>query len=586
MGLIYWLVRRLFVCLTGLFFREVTVYGQDRIPDAGGVIFVAAPHSNQFVDPMILMRSSKGRKIRFLMAASSFRRRFIGFFGRLIDSIPVERPADLARPGRGRIVLGPGCEVHGVGTQFRALDLSAGVSLYAQIGLETVGATVERVVSDTAIVLRKPFDVHVGDRRELDYSVGPQVDQSEVYDAVHACLHGSGTIAIFPEGGSHDRSAMLPLKAGVASMALGAMAKHPGLDLAIIPCGLNYFNPDRFRSQVVIEYGKPIAVDPGLIQQYMAPETKRQACGTLLSQVFYGLQDVTINLPDFETHELIRGAKELYKSSKESYDQAEELELTRRFAKSLEDCGSDARVAELRAKFGEYDRLLKSYGVEDALVQTTSMGTLRLLLRLLRNLLVFSVCVLMCVFMVVLCGPTLLLIDRISARQARKALAASSVKIKARDVIATWKIISGSILLPLTSVFWSVVYSLVRLGHLQAQAILLISLAVFPALLCLAVRAFERGSQAVASTRPLLMALFRPDSALVLRRLRHELKKELHSLVNELGPTVIKDFSSKRIVRQRRLTTPELEPPRPSRLRASLSSIDPFEYMLDPPSEG
>ena len=38
-------------------------------------------------------------------------------------------------------------------------------------------------------------------------------------------LLDDGCIGIFPEGGSHDRPDLLPLKAGVAVMALGAMDK-------------------------------------------------------------------------------------------------------------------------------------------------------------------------------------------------------------------------------------------------------------------------------------------------------------------------------------------------------------------------
>lgn len=40
-------------------------------------------------------------------------------------------------------------------------------------------------------------------------------------------------IGIFPEGGSHDRPDLLPLKAGVAIMALGAVQESPGLELYV-----------------------------------------------------------------------------------------------------------------------------------------------------------------------------------------------------------------------------------------------------------------------------------------------------------------------------------------------------------------
>lgn len=45
-----------------------------------------------------------------------------------------------------------------------------------------------------------------------------------MYKNVWNRLHQGGLIGIFPEGGSHDRTDMLPIKAGVCFMALGAMA--------------------------------------------------------------------------------------------------------------------------------------------------------------------------------------------------------------------------------------------------------------------------------------------------------------------------------------------------------------------------
>jgi len=68
----------------------------------------------------------------------------------------------------------------------------------------------------------------------------PKLDQSFMYDAVWARLKEGGCVGIFPEGGSHDRTQMLPLKAGVCIMALGAMTKNCK-PVRIVPCGFNYF---------------------------------------------------------------------------------------------------------------------------------------------------------------------------------------------------------------------------------------------------------------------------------------------------------------------------------------------------------
>ncbi|KAH0076909.1 hypothetical protein KCU66_g21037, partial [Aureobasidium melanogenum] len=45
-----------FSVLVDLFFREVHPRSSWKVPRNGPVIIVAAPHANQFVDPLILMR--------------------------------------------------------------------------------------------------------------------------------------------------------------------------------------------------------------------------------------------------------------------------------------------------------------------------------------------------------------------------------------------------------------------------------------------------------------------------------------------------------------------------------------------------
>lgn len=66
-----------------------------------------------------------------------------------------------------------------------------------------------------------------------------------MYEAVWNTLAAHKAVGIFPEGGSHDRTDLLPLKAGVCIMALGAIAKH-NLNVRILPVGINYYRADRF----------------------------------------------------------------------------------------------------------------------------------------------------------------------------------------------------------------------------------------------------------------------------------------------------------------------------------------------------
>ena len=64
----------IFTFCLDIFFREVYSRGAWRVPRRGPVIIVAAPHANQFVDSILLMRilkESASRRSSFLIAEKS-----------------------------------------------------------------------------------------------------------------------------------------------------------------------------------------------------------------------------------------------------------------------------------------------------------------------------------------------------------------------------------------------------------------------------------------------------------------------------------------------------------------------------------
>lgn len=339
--LVYFLVIGLFRILTGVFFRDIVTRNSHAIPKKGPVIFVAAPHANQFVDPMILIETCQ-RKVRFLTAAVSMRKWYIGLFGRLLNSIPVERPMDLAILATGKIYRKQDdfLKIHGEGTEFES-EAKVGLALMVKVKVETFTAQIEEIISDSEIRIKKPFDP-AAEQVLLEgtpFKYVPVLDQSHVYTEVIETLARGEAVVIFPEGGSHDRAEMLPLKAGVSLMALGAMAKYPDLEVAIVPCGLNYFHPHQFRSRAVIEYGRPFVVDRSLAEEFSkGGDARREACSTLLNHIYHSLLDVTINVPDFETLQLIQAVRRLYRPTSRILSTSEQLDLTKRLVKVLYKC--------------------------------------------------------------------------------------------------------------------------------------------------------------------------------------------------------------------------------------------------------
>lgn len=345
MSIIYRLAVAFFRLILSIFFREVAERGSHFIPTHGpGKLvlmssYICSSSSFQpsiqnlnvkFVDPLILFSTCK-RRIGFLIAAASMKRRIIGFFARLLEAIPVCRPCDVSHKGSGTISIDPAnsCRVVGRNTQFKqevkddcCLVLKPEHSLH-----------IERVVDDHEILLKKPCSIKF---LNAEYKIMPIIDQSAVYESVHEILRKGGAIGIFPEGGSHDRGQMLPLKAGVTIMALGTMAKHPNVSIKIIPCGLNYFHPDQFRSRAMIEYGKPFEIDAELVEEYKkGGDVRREACSKLLKIIHDRLWGVTINVPDPETLQVIQATRRLYKPAGKQLTSFQLLELTRRFCKVL-----------------------------------------------------------------------------------------------------------------------------------------------------------------------------------------------------------------------------------------------------------
>lgn len=80
-------------------------------------------------------------------------------------------------------------------------------------------------------------------------------------------------------------------------MALGALAQ--GIDVTIVPIGLNYFHAHKFRSRAVVEIGDPINVSADLIQDFKNGK-RRESIGGLLTSIYHALTTVTVMAPTFE----------------------------------------------------------------------------------------------------------------------------------------------------------------------------------------------------------------------------------------------------------------------------------------------
>ncbi len=110
-------------------------------------------------------------------------------------------------------------------------------------------------------------------------------------------------LVLFAEGNHSLRRALRPLQKGVARIAFATMeANNFELDLAVVPTGLNYGRHTRFRSDMLLNFGKPI-----FLKQYTALYKKNpnKAYQALVEDIFKELDKQVLSIRPSKHYEHI-----------------------------------------------------------------------------------------------------------------------------------------------------------------------------------------------------------------------------------------------------------------------------------------
>ena len=238
-----------------------------------------------------------------------------------------------------------------------------------------------------------------------------------------AVLGGGGAIGIFPEGLSHDASHLAKLKTGAARLAIGGAAQA-GRAIAVVPCGLTFIHPKRFRSRVLVQYGTPIAVDAGA------------AVSQVTTDIEAALRRLTINAPDWDTVRALDTVRRLYQPQEISIE--DRVELARRFNTYYGAVAAEPKVVALMARVRRYQDELDELGITDREL-ARDLSKLEVSTRMFRHLALVAWWLPLCVPGAPLHLPTVAF-----ARIAGPRLTPR------KDVIATTKMIIGMLLVLLS----------------------------------------------------------------------------------------------------------------------------------------
>ena len=375
--------------VTQVFFRQVEVVGLENIPGSGPVLF-AGNHPNSLIDPILIITTC-GRKVHFAAKDSLFKGRIMRALLRGLGAVPVAR----------------------------------------------------KVEADGAAAAREP--------------VGPARDGAELgkvndaaFEHMFSVLAQGGAIGIFPEGISHDEAHLAKLKTGAARLALGGAARAQ-VAIPIVPCGLTFIHPKRFRSRVLVQFGPPLTIEA-------RPDPT--AVAAITQELEGALRRLTINAPDWETVRALDTVRRLYQPQEISIE--ERVELARRFNAYYGEVAAQPQVLGLMVQVRAYQDKLDELGVSDREL-ARDLSKLEVAGRMIRHLVLV-------VFWLPLCVPG----APVHLPTAAFARFVGPRLTPRKDVIATTKIVIGMVLVMLSyAIAITVLWWQVGLGWaLAATAIL------------------------------------------------------------------------------------------------------------------
>ncbi len=192
--------------------------------------------------------------------------------------------------------------------------------------------------------------------RAEDLLPGEVRDNTDAFEACFRHLERGGVLFIAPEGVSWMNRFVRPFKTGTARIALGAEARNRWqLDVKIIPIGLSYSMPERFRGDVVICAGPAVRVADWRKAWEEAPAAAIEALTQHLEEQ---VRRLTIHAVD-ETGEQALGMWEEMSQNEHPLPQAAAFERSRQLARA---CLGDAELVHQTLR---YRQLLQRAALSD-----------------------------------------------------------------------------------------------------------------------------------------------------------------------------------------------------------------------------
>jgi 1-acyl-sn-glycerol-3-phosphate acyltransferase len=285
---------------------------------------------------------------------------------------------------------------------------------------------------------------------------GADVSQNAAaFARCHEHLGDGGSIALFPEGISHSRPALAPLKTGAARIVLEA--SRGGLrDLRVLPVGLVWDAKGRFRSRALVNIGPPLDPAPE-VAAFLAAEDDAAAAAVvrrLTLRIDDALRRQTLNYQSWEQAAFLARAADLFRRPSLDLPRlaglAEGFELNQAFIAGHQRLAlaHPAEVAAVARAVERYERLLGYFALRDEQVAAAYPPS-RVAGWVLRTLVLLLVQAPLAAAGTVVNYLPYRLVGLLAARFGRDA-----------DQQATWKLLPALVFYPLTWLALAIVVGL------------------------------------------------------------------------------------------------------------------------------
>ena len=201
---------------------------------------------------------------------------------------------------------------------------------------------------------------------------------ARAFERFKALLREGRVAAIFPEGLTQDDPHMAPVKSGAARIALQAEAASDfGLQLTIVPVGLQFEPRRQFRGDAFVRFGEPFTIGD-LAQRYR--EDLHQATRELTDRISTGIKRVAYHVESVDRIPFVERLVDVYFRRARRTGIAGVLgrglrgELKQKMAACLNHyAGADPEaVAKVERELERYERLRHKAGLDRPLLEEPS----------------------------------------------------------------------------------------------------------------------------------------------------------------------------------------------------------------------